>query len=105
MIGGFENEKICKNVMSYISTRFFRFMVMLIKNTQDAPKRVYQLVPMQDFSKPWTDEELFAKYGFNNDDIRYIQEMIRPMDNDSDKPKKSRTKKAKQVDLLEGDDE
>ncbi|UYZ75914.1 hypothetical protein [Moraxella bovis] len=92
--------------MSYINTQFFHFLITLIKNTQDAPKRVYQLVPMQDFSKPWTDEELFAKYGFNNDDIRYIQEMIRPMDNETGvKPKKSRGKKTKQADLLENDDE
>ncbi|UZA03044.1 Eco57I restriction-modification methylase domain-containing protein [Moraxella bovis] len=106
VIGCFDSEQTCKNVMSYINTQFFHFLITLIKNTQDAPKRVYQLVPMQDFSKPWTDEELFAKYGFNNDDIRYIQEMIRPMDNETGvKPKKSRGKKTKQADLLENDDE
>lgn len=105
IIGGFKNEVICKNVISYISTRFFRFMVMLIKNTQNATKRVYQLVPMQDFSRPWTDEQLYAKYGLSKDEINFIESMIRPMDNDSDKPKKSRTKKAKQADLLESGDE
>ncbi|OOS24878.1 Eco57I restriction-modification methylase domain-containing protein [Moraxella pluranimalium] len=107
VIGCFDSEQTCKNVMSYINTQFFHFLITLIKNTQDAPKRVYQLVPMQDFSKPWTDEELFAKYGFNNDDIRYIQEMIRPMDNDTtDKPKKSRSKKTaqSQLDLGDGDE-
>ena len=48
--------------MSYISTKFFRFMVLQKKNAQDAMRGVYQFVPMQDFSKPWTDEELYAKY-------------------------------------------
>lgn len=107
VIGCFDSEQTCKNVMSYINTQFFHFLITLIKNTQDAPKRVYQLVPMQDFSKPWTDEELFAKYGFNNDDIRYIQEMIRPMDNETGvKPKKSRSKKTTQSQLdLESYDE
>ena len=107
VIGCFDSEQTCKNVMSYINTQFFHFLITLIKNTQDAPKRVYQLVPMQDFSKPWTDEELFAKYGFNNDDIRYIQEMIRPMDNETGvKPKKSRGKKTTQSELdLESDDD
>ncbi|STY90831.1 Eco57I restriction-modification methylase domain-containing protein [Moraxella bovis] len=106
VIGCFDSEQTCKNVMSYINTQFFHFLITLIKNTQDAPKRVYQLVPMQDFSKPWTDEELFAKYGFNNDDIRYIQEMIRPMDNETGvKPKKSRGKKTTQSQLDLGNDD
>ena len=99
------DDKECKNVLSYMRTKFFRFLVMLIKNTQDAPKKVYQLVPMQDFSRSWTDEQLYAKYGLSKDEIGFIESMIRPMDNDSDKPKKSRTKKAKQADLLEGGDE
>ena len=60
---------------------------------------------MQDFSRPWTDEQLYAKYGLSKDEINFIESMIRPMDNDSDKPKKSRAKKAKQADLLEGGDE
>ncbi|WP_323842107.1 MULTISPECIES: Eco57I restriction-modification methylase domain-containing protein [unclassified Moraxella] len=107
VIGAFESEKMCNNVISYINTQFFHFMLTLKKNTQDALRGVYELIPTQDFSKSWTDEELFAKYGFNNDDIRYIQEMIRPMDNDTGvKPKKSRGKKTVQSELdLESGDE
>ena len=66
--------------MSYISCKFFRFMVLLLKSTQHATKAVYQLVPMQDFSKPWTDEELYAKYGLTQEEIDFIESMIRPMD-------------------------
>ena len=79
-IGPFENQEICKNVVSYMSTKFFRFMVLLIKNTQHATKAVYQLVPMQDFSKPWTDEELYAKYGLTDEEINFIESMIKPME-------------------------
>ena len=50
------------------------------KNTQDSPARVYSYVPMQDFSKPWTDEELYAKYGLTEDEIAFIESMIKPMD-------------------------
>lgn len=66
--------------MSYIATKFFRFLVLLKKNSQNAAKGVYQLVPQQDFSKPWTDEELYAKYGITEDEIAFIDSMIRPMD-------------------------
>ena len=104
LIGPFKNREICENVISYMKTKFFRFLIVLIKNTQHGTQKVYQLVPMQDFSRPWTDEQLYAKYGLSKDEINFIESMIRPMDNDSDKPKKSRTKKAKQADLLESGD-
>jgi site-specific DNA-methyltransferase (adenine-specific) len=66
--------------MSYISTKFFRFMVLQKKNAQHAMRGVYELVPIQDFSKPWTDEELYAKYGLTEEEIEFIESMIRPME-------------------------
>lgn len=39
----------------------------------------YALVPMQDFSKTWTDEELYKKYGLTPDEIAFIESMVRPM--------------------------
>lgn len=84
VVGEFADKATCKNVMSYMATRFFRFMVLLKKNTQDAPKRVYELVPMQDFSKPWTDAELYAKYGLTADEIAFIEKMVRPMELEND---------------------
>lgn len=79
LVGPFENKSICDNVISYIESRFFRFMVLLKKNTQHATSKVYELVPMQDFSKPWTDKELYEKYQLTKDEIQYIESMIRPM--------------------------
>lgn len=79
-IGSFDNEEFAKNLMTYIQTKFFRFMVLLLKNTQHALKKVYSLVPQQDFSKPWTDAELYAKYGLTDEEIAFIESMIKPMD-------------------------
>ncbi len=73
-----ENE--CKNIITYIQTRFFRYLVSIKKKTQNGPRGVYQFVPIQDFSKSWTDEELYAKYSLNNEEIEFIESMIRPMD-------------------------
>lgn len=80
VIGPFTTEVEALNVISYISTKFFRFLVSLRKISQDATQKVYSFVPMQDFSKPWTDEELYAKYGLTDDEIAFIESMIRPMD-------------------------
>ena len=75
-----DNKNIAKNIISYIKTRLFRFLVLLKKNTQDATSKVYEFVPMQDFSKPWSDEELYKKYGITEDEQKFIESMIRPME-------------------------
>ncbi|MBP1566231.1 MAG: Eco57I restriction-modification methylase domain-containing protein [Oscillospiraceae bacterium] len=73
-------EEQCKNIITYIQTRFFRYLVSIKKKTQNGPRGVYQFVPIQDFSKPWTDEELYAKYNLSQEEINFIESMIKPMD-------------------------
>lgn len=80
LIGPFKEERTANNVLSYICTRFFRFMVLYKKNTQHATQGVYQFVPLQDFSHPWTDEMLYNKYGLTEEEIAFIESMIRPME-------------------------
>jgi hypothetical protein len=41
---------------------------------------VYTFVPTQDWSKPWTDEELYAKYGLSDEEIAFIEKVVRPME-------------------------
>ena len=79
LIGPFENKSVCENVISYMKTSFFRFLMILIKNTQDVPKRVYSFVPMQDFNKKWSDEKLFKKYKITTKEIDFINSLIKPM--------------------------
>ena len=74
------NYETCNNVVSYMKTKFFRFLVLQKKNTQNAARNVYSFVPMQDFRKPWTDEELYKKYNLTDDEIQFIESMIKPMD-------------------------
>ena len=70
----------CLNLKSYFSTKFVRFMHSLAKSGQDATSKTYTFVPLQDFSKPWTDAELYAKYGLSDEEIAFIESMIKPME-------------------------
>ena len=79
-IGPFENENEAKNFIEYAKTKFFRFLVLLHKPTQHLLKATYSFVPMQDFSKPLTDAELYAKYELSEEEINFIESMIRPME-------------------------
>lgn len=80
LIGPFSNANITQNVLKYMRTKFFRFMVLMIKNTQNATRRVYNLVPMQDFKQEWTDKKLYKKYNLSQEEIDFIESMIKPME-------------------------
>ena len=70
----------CENICKYLKTKFARFMLSLAKTSQHATSKAYRFVPMQDFSKPWTDAELYEKYGLTDEEIAFIESMIKPME-------------------------
>jgi len=73
-------QQECENIIGYIKTRFFRYLVSIKKKTQNGPRGVYQFVPLQDFTEEWTDEKLYKKYGLTADEIAYIEEKIDVME-------------------------
>lgn len=73
-------ETECKNIISYMNTRFFRYLVFIKKKTQDNPTSVFQYVPIQNWSEPWTDAKLYKKYNLTKDEIAYIESTIKPME-------------------------
>jgi site-specific DNA-methyltransferase (adenine-specific) len=79
-----KSTKEGENLISYMETRFFRFLVSLIKNTQNISKGSFAFVPVQDFSQPWDDTKLYKKYGITKDEILFIESMIRPMELDNE---------------------
>ncbi len=80
LLGTFATENEARNCLSYAMTRFFRFLVAMRTSAQDLPRSAYSFVPLQDFTKPWTDEELYEKYGITEDEQVFIESMIRPME-------------------------
>ena len=86
MNGPWKDRTEAENVAEYMRTKFFRFLVGLKKITQHATGKVYSLVPIQDFSRLWTDEELYAKYGLSDEEIAFIDGTV--CDNCRDTEKK-----------------
>ncbi len=79
MNGPYKSQKEATNVVSYINTKFFHFLLGLKKNTQHTTRGTYSFIPMQDFSESWTDEKLYKKYKLTKEEIEFIESMIRPM--------------------------
>ncbi len=76
----FENEQEAQNFISYLQTKLFRILVSACKISQHAPSKTYRFVPMQDFSKPWTDAELYVKYELTDEEIAFVEATIKPME-------------------------
>jgi len=76
----FASERAAKSFASYYRTRLFRFLVCQRKITQDALRSTYTWVPQQTWTKTWTDELLYEKYGITKKEAAFIESMIRPMD-------------------------
>ena len=93
-IGPFKSKIEAQNVIRYIRTKFFRCLVGIQKQTQHTTSKVYRFVPMQDFtdssdidwSKPITeiDQQLYRKYKLTEEEISFIETMIKPMDKENE---------------------
>ena len=80
LIGPFNRKEEADNLLGYLKTRFVRFLLLQCVSSIHISRATFQFVPLQDFSKPWTDAELYAKYGLTDEEIAFIESMIKPME-------------------------
>ena len=79
-IGPFNNEKETLNCLSYTKTKFYRALLFFNRIQKNLSQSTFNLIPLQDFSKPWTDETLYKKYNLTKEEINFIDSIIKPMD-------------------------
>ncbi len=80
LIGCFDNENMALNLCEYLKTTFVRFLSLLAMSSIHLSRSTFVFVPLQDFSHPWTDEMLYQKYGLTDEEVTFIESMIRPME-------------------------
>ena len=88
-IGAFKTREEADNLLKYIKTKFFRALVSIVKQDQNASKSVYRYVPIQIFSAnsdiDWSqnisgiDHQLYQKYCLDESDINYIESNVEEM--------------------------
>ena len=83
-IGPFDTKKEANSALSYLSCRLTRLLILLHKPSQDTTRRVYTFVPRQSWTKTWTDEELYKKYKLSQKEIAFIEQIVRPLEFDTD---------------------
>lgn len=65
------------NFAKYLHTKFFRFLLLQAVSSINLSKDKFQFIPMQDFTRSWTDAMLYSKYNFSSEEIDFIEGMIK----------------------------
>ena len=79
LLATFDTKNEALNFYNYIKTRFVRCLISMITSTQQLSRANFRFVPIQDFTQPWTDAELYAKYNLTTDEIDYIERTTKAM--------------------------
>lgn len=89
-VGDFDNQTEAENLNRYMNTKFFRFMLGIKKIAQVLTSNIYSFVPQQNFKNnsdiTWTnslaniDKQLYAKYALTEEEIAFIESMIKSME-------------------------
>ncbi len=80
VIGAFDTKEEADNLVVYMKTKFFRYLMSVFMVSHHITKEAYRLVPLQNFTKTWTDESLFDKYGLSEEERIFIDNTIREME-------------------------
>ena len=88
--GSFDTEAEAIALQTYMKTKFYRFMVGILKTSQNLYQIVYKFVPLQDFTSnsdiDWSksvseiDQQLYTKYNLSEKEVAFIEKMIKPME-------------------------
>ena len=79
----FDDEKTAYNCVSYLSTKFVRFLILQTMTSQHLGAEKFTFVPIANWNKPWSDTELYSKYGLTPEEISYIESTIKPLEGSS----------------------
>ena len=72
----FNTEEEASNFLSYIRSFAARFFISLVKTDAHLDSGQLNYIPAVDFTKQWTDEELYEHFGFSHELIEYIEEFL-----------------------------
>lgn len=76
-IGPFASEEEANSALSYLGTRFARFLVSLRKPGQDNIPSTFAWLPQQIWDRMWSDDDLYEKYKVTAEEAAHIEAMVK----------------------------
>jgi site-specific DNA-methyltransferase (adenine-specific) len=92
MFGCFDSENEANNAHSFLYTHFAQFMSSVLKGTQNVSKRVFKWLPYLDFSRSYTDQDLYAMFNLSAEEIAHIENTTKDFPIFRDKKKRKTNK-------------
>ena len=90
IIGAFKTQEEASNILSYFKTKLLRFLLLQSLVSMNISRGNFRFVPLQDFTShsdiDWSkavaeiDVQLYKKYQLTNEEINFIESMIKPME-------------------------
>jgi len=80
VIGNYETEEEARNLLEYMKTRLFRFLMSLFMYSHGITRDTFAFIPILDMTKSWSDKKLYKRYALAESEIAYIESRIRPME-------------------------
>ena len=80
LLAAFDSKTEAIHFAEYMCLKFPRFLLHETYSSMNISKQNFRFVPFLDYSKEWTDKELFKRYGCNEEEISMIESIIRPME-------------------------
>ena len=80
MLSSFDEREHAINFAKYITCKLPRFLLHETYSSMNITKSNFRFVPYLDYSREWTDEELYARYECSQEEIDLIESMIRPLE-------------------------
>lgn len=84
VVGSYDTKSEAENLASFLTTKFVRLLIALRKNTQHITKERFAFVPSLPMSKVWTDKKLYAHFGITDEEVAFIETIVRPMEVEND---------------------
>lgn len=82
VVGPFESKKQAQSALTFLKTRFARFLIQTILLTQNITRDSFVMVPSVEFEHPWEDSMLYERYSLTDEEIEFIESTIRSIDGD-----------------------
>lgn len=79
LLHGFDSIEFAQNFASYMRLKFPRFMMKQTLSSMNISSENFKYVPFLDYSKKWSDQELYKRYGLTLSEINLIESCIREM--------------------------
>lgn len=83
-LGLFGTEVAASGLIKYLKCKLPRFLLRQAISSVNINREVFKFVPIVDFTHHWTDEKLYAKYDLTDEEINFIESMIKPMELDGE---------------------